>query len=118
MVDENKTDYWVSAEFGEANLGDTRLAQRRVALVHRFARSPQGLVPQSLKPAELKAACRFFENTQVDMNGIPTPHTAQMLDRMRRVPIVLAVQDTMEFNLSHLHATEGVGRGAGNNEQG
>lgn len=31
---------------------------------------------------------------------------------------MLAIQDTTEFNLSHLPATEGLGRGTGNNEQG
>ena len=32
---------------------------------------------------------------------------------MRQVPVVLAVQDTTEFNLSHLPATEGLGYGTG-----
>jgi hypothetical protein len=118
LVDENETDDWASAEFGEASLGDARLAQRLVALARRLACSPQGSFPQSLKPAELKAAYRFFDNTQVDTNGILAPHIAQTLDRMRQVPIVLAVQDTTEFNLSHLHATEGLGRGTGDNKQG
>lgn len=117
MVDENETDNWASAEFGEADLGDARLAQRLVALARRLACSPQGSFPQSLKPAELKAAYRFFDNTQVDTNGILAPHIAQTLDRMRQVPVVLAIQDTTEFNLSHLPATEGLGRGTGNNEQ-
>jgi len=118
LVDENDTDNWASAEFGEADLGDARLAQRLVALARRLACSPQGSFPQSLKPAELKAAYRFFDNTQVDTNGILAPHIAQTLDRMRQVPVVLAIQDTTEFNLSHLPATEGLGRGTGNNVQG
>jgi hypothetical protein len=33
---------------------------------------------------------------------------------MRQVPVVLAVQDTTEFNLSHLLATEGLGYISGN----
>jgi hypothetical protein len=118
LVDGNDTDDWASAEFSEANLGDARLAQRLVALARRLAHSPQGSFPQSLKPAELKAAYRFFDNEQVDTNGILAPHIAQTLDRMRQVPVVLAIQDTTEFNLSHLPATEGLGRGTGNNEQG
>ncbi|WP_229758342.1 MULTISPECIES: hypothetical protein [Paraburkholderia] len=72
-----------------------------------------GWFPQSLKPAYC-----FFDNTQVDKDGILAPHIAQTLDRMRQVPIVLAVQDTTEFNLSHLQATERLGRGTGNHEQG
>jgi hypothetical protein len=52
LVDENDTDDWASTEFGEAYLGDARLAQRLVALARRLARSPQGSFPQSLKAAE------------------------------------------------------------------
>jgi hypothetical protein len=118
LVDENDTDDWASTEFGDANLGDARLAQRLVALARRLSRSPQGSFPQSLKAAELKAAYRFFDNTQVDTDGILAPHIAQTLDRMRQVPVVLAIQDTTEFNLTHLHATEGLGYGTGGNERG
>jgi hypothetical protein len=118
VVDENGTDDWASTEFAEAKLGDARLAQRLVALARRLAHSPQESFPQSLKPAELKAAYRFFDNTQVDTDGILAPHIAQTLDRMRQVPVVLAIQDTTEFNLAHLHATEGLGYGTGGNERG
>jgi len=118
LVDENGTDDWASTEFREANLGDARLAQRLVALARRLGCSPQGSFPQSLKAAELKAAYRFFDNAQVDTNGILAPHIAQTLDRMSRVPVVLAVQDTTEFNLSHLPATEGLGYGTGKNPRG
>lgn len=118
MADENDTDDWASAEFGEANLGDARLTQRLVALARRLACSPQGSFPQSLKPAELKAAYRFFDNTRVDTDGVLAPHIAQTLGRMRQVPVVLAVQDTTEFNLSHLPATAGLGYGSGRYERG
>ena len=118
LADENDTDDWASTEFGEADLGDARLAQRLVALARRLACSPQGSFPQSLKAAELKAAYRFFDNAQVDTNGILAPHIEQTLNRMSRVPVVLAVQDTTEFNLSHLPATEGLGYGSGKNPRG
>jgi len=118
VADENDTDDWASAEFGEANLGDARLTQRLVALARRLACSPQGSFPQSLKPAELKAAYRFFDNTRVDTDGVLAPHIAQTLGRMRQVPVVLAVQDTTEFNLSHLPATAGLGYGSGRYERG
>jgi hypothetical protein len=66
----------------------------------------------------LKAAYRFFDNIPIDTDGILAPHIAQTLDRMRQVAVVLAIQDTTEFNLSHLHATEGLGYGTGGNERG
>jgi hypothetical protein len=37
---------------------------------------------------------------------------------MQQVPVVLAAQDTTEFNLAHLPATEGLGHGTGNNLRG
>ncbi|TCK94573.1 IS4 family transposase [Paraburkholderia sp. BL9I2N2] len=118
MAKETDTDDWASTEFGEANLGDSRLAQRLVMLARRLACSPHGSFPQSLKPSELKAAYRFFDNAQIDTDGILAPHIAQTLDRMGQVPIVLAVQDTTEFNLTHLPATEGLGYGSGRYERG
>ena len=118
LVDENDTEDWASAEFAEANLGDARLAQRLVALARRLACRPQGSFPQSLNPAELKAAYRFFDNEQVNTDGILAPHVTQTLGRLSQVPVVLAVQDTTEFNLSHLPATEGLGYGTGNNPRG
>jgi hypothetical protein len=118
LAGESDTDDWAGTEFGEANLGDARLSRRLVALARRLAFSPQESFPQSLKPAELKAAYRFFDNAQIDTDGILAPHIAQTLDRMRQIPVVLAVQDTTEFNLSHLPATEGLGYGSGRHERG
>lgn len=37
---------------------------------------------------------------------------------MRQVPVVLAAQDTTEFNLTHLPATEGLGYGSGGKGRG
>jgi energy-coupling factor transporter ATP-binding protein EcfA2 len=39
----------------------------------------------SLKPAELKAAYRFFDNAQIDTDGILAPYIAQTLGRMRQM---------------------------------
>lgn len=118
MASTDDIDDWASNEFGAANLGDARLRRRLVALARRLACSPQGSFPQSLKSAELKAAYRFFDNTRVDTDGVLSPHIAQTLDRMKQVPVVLAVQDTTEFNLSHLSATVGLGYGSGRHERG
>jgi len=95
---------WASEEFAQANLGDTRLSQRLVALARQLATSPHTSLPQALSPAELKAAYRFFDNDLVDTDGVLAPHIAQTLHRMEQIPVVLAIQDTTEFNLTHLHA--------------
>ncbi|TDN57722.1 IS4 family transposase [Paraburkholderia sp. BL10I2N1] len=115
-IDDNAD--WADTEFGAANLGDARLTSRLVALARRLASSPDCPFPRSLNAAELKAAYRFFDNEQVDTDGVLAPHIEQTLRRMTRIPVVLAVQDTTEFNLSHLKATEGLGYGTGNASRG
>ncbi|WP_263596977.1 IS4 family transposase [Pandoraea sputorum] len=100
------------------NLGDARLSYRLVALARQLSASPHTSLPQALSPAELKAAYRFFDNDQIDTDGVLAPHIAQTLHRMEQIPVVLAIQDTTEFNLTHLPATEGLWRGTGGNERG
>lgn len=109
---------WADIEFGEANLGDARLTSRLVSLARRLASTPESSFPRSMDAAELKAAYRFFDNEQVDTDGVLAPHIDQTLQRMSQVPVVLAVQDTTEFNLTHLGATEGLGYGTGNQSRG
>jgi hypothetical protein len=108
LSQDNETD-WAIDEFGAAELGDARRTKRLVALARQLARSPHCSLPQSLSAAELKAAYRFFDNEEVDTHGILTAHIGQTLARMRQVPVILAVQDTTEYNLTHLPATEGLG---------
>ncbi|CAN7806747.1 transposase DNA-binding-containing protein [Paraburkholderia hospita] len=118
MATRDDTADWASEEFAQANLGDARLSQRLVALARQLATSPHTSLPQALSPAELKAAYRFFDNDLVDTDGVLAPHIAQTLHRMEQIPVVLAIQDTTEFNLTHLHATEGLGPCTGGNERG
>jgi hypothetical protein len=117
-VDDEPNHDWADTEFGAANLGDARLTSRLVALARRLANSPDCSFPRSLNAAELKAAYRFFDNEQVDTNGVLAPHVEQTLQRMTHLPVVLAVQDTTEFNLTHLEATQGLGYGSGNASRG
>lgn len=116
-IGDDTTD-WASDEFASANLGDARLSSRLVALARQLSASPHTSLPQALSPAELKAAYRFFDNDQVDTDGVLAPHVAQTLHRMEQIPVVLAIQDTTEFNLTHLPATDGLGRCTGGNERG
>ncbi|WP_236674060.1 transposase DNA-binding-containing protein [Paraburkholderia hospita] len=118
MPDTVDLDDWASEEFGAAELGDARLTRRLVALARRLSMGPHCSFPQSLNGAELKAAYRFFDNSHVDVDGVLGAHIAQTLRRMQRVPVVLAVQDTTEFNLSHLRATEGLGYGSDSHVRG
>ena len=118
MAIEDDPEDWASEEFAAANLGDARLSNRLVALARQLFTSSHTSLPQALSPAELKAAYRFFDNDQVDTDGVLAPHIAQTLGRMQQIPVVLAIQDTTEFNLTHLPATEGLGYCTGGNKRG
>jgi hypothetical protein len=100
--------------FDADRAADARLTSRLVALARRLASSPDSSFPRSLDAAELKAAYRFVDNEQVDTAGVLASHVEQTLRRMTQVPVVPAVQDATEFNLTHLGATEGLGYGIGN----
>jgi len=113
--DEND---WALQEFGGAALGDARRTARLVELARQLARSPHCSFPQSLSPAELKAAYRFFSNENVDTDGILTAHVGQTLGRLQDVPVVLAIQDTTEYNLTHLRETDGLGYCSGGDVRG
>jgi hypothetical protein len=113
LSDTDDLDDWTSEEFGAAELCDACLTQRLVALARRLSLSPQCSFPQSLNGPELKAAYRFFDNPQVDTDAVLGAHIAQTLGRMQQVPVVPAAQDTTEFNLTHLPATEGLDLGYG-----
>lgn len=108
-MDQDDDIDWAVTEFGAADLGDARRTARLVALANKLAKSPHCSLPQSLSPAQLKAAYRFFDNEEIDVDGILTSHIGQTLARASSVPVVLAIQDTTEFNLSHLPATTGLG---------
>jgi hypothetical protein len=102
-----------SDEFGAAQLGDARLTQRLIVLARQLSQARQCSIPHSLDGAQLKAGYRVFDIPKVDTDGVLSPHISQTLGRMGQVTGVSAVQNTTEFKLSHLPATEGFGFGYG-----
>jgi hypothetical protein len=115
---ENTDADWAINEFGNAGLGDARRSKRLVALARQIANSPHHSFPQTLKASELKAAYRFFDNDNITTDGILSAHIGQTLTRMQAVPVALAIQDTTEYNLSHLSATGGLGYGSSQHTRG
>ena len=87
-------------------------------LARKLAQTPHCSFPQALRGAGLKSAYRFFDNQKIDVQGVLSPHIAQTLERIRQIPVALVPQDTSEFNLAHLPATEGLGHGTGGNSHG
>src|ERR1700690_2689000 len=101
---------WVSREFGGADLGDARRNARLVGLARGLAERPEVSLPQALQDrAVLKAAYRFFDNEDINARDILAPHIASSVERMRGLPVILAVQDTTFIHYAGHRATEGLG---------
>ncbi|WP_265286903.1 IS4 family transposase [Verminephrobacter eiseniae] len=118
LQSNEQSNDWADDEFGQADFGDARLTQRLAVLARKISQAPHCSFPQALDAATLKAAYRFFDNPKVDVKGVLAPHIGQTLERIRQLPVVLVAQDTSEFNLTHLPATEGLGLGTGGNRHG
>src|SRR5229473_2787475 len=100
----------LSAEFGDADLGDERLDQRLGLLADRVAERPGESFPKVLDDAELEAAYRFFRNERVTPEGILAPHFRQTALRAAAAPQVLVVHDTTQFEFGGHVKREGLGR--------
>lgn len=101
---------WAQVEFGAAELGDARRAERLVELARVLAERPEASLPQALaNGAALKAAYRFFDNADIAHEKILASHVASSLNRLKEHKVVLAVQDTTFIDYSgHAH-TQGLG---------
>ena len=102
---------WAEEEFGRAALGDARLVRRLCVLARDFYARPPGNVPQRCggERARAKAAYRFFDHPEVNLQSVLRPHYQATLARAAREPVVLAVQDTTILNYSTHPATERLG---------
>ncbi len=101
---------WAAEEFGEAQLGDERLAKRLVTLARDFYARPQANLPQACQSrAKTKAAYRFLEHDHTTLDTLLAPHYAATVRRVSQEPVVLAVQDTTSLNYSTHPATEKLG---------
>ena len=87
---------WVHREFAGAKLGDRRLERRLLEIADAFAARPMAAIPQACDgswPA-IKATYRFFDHERTTMDRLLEPHRGATVERMRREPVVLVVQDT------------------------
>lgn len=102
---------WAEEEFGRVDWADSRLKDRLLTLARDFMAQPGKPIPQlgEGSQAKAKAAYRFFDNPQVDLQTLLLSHTQSAVERLRTHKVVLAVQDTSDLNYSHHPATEGLG---------
>lgn len=101
---------WAEEELGGAEIGDRRLNRRLVSLAQSFYARPQAHIPQACQSrAETKAAYRFLDHGETSLEVILEPHSQATVERMRREPVILAVQDTTSLNYTGHPATEKLG---------
>jgi hypothetical protein len=101
---------WAEEEFGMAELGDKRLRKRLLTMARDFYAQPEANIPEACgSRTKTKAAYRFLENPEVEMEKIMQPHYETTAKRIGEHKIVLAVQDTTSLNYSAHPATENIG---------
>ena len=101
---------WAEEEFGGVEIYDERLKERLYTLARDFYTQPGELVPQACSgsKAKIKAAYRFFDNGNINMEVLLKPHIEASIDRIKGEDVVLAVQDTTTLSYSD-HAGKGMG---------
>lgn len=101
---------WAQAEFGGAQLGDRRLNKRLIQLAQQRRAMPQASIAQSCDGlAGMRAAYRFYDNQEVQVEQIQAPHRQATLGRAGHYPVVLAIQDSTQVDLTAHPHTAGVG---------
>jgi hypothetical protein len=97
---------WIVDELAALDLGDVRLDRRCHRVLHRLFSKPSLSIPAACHGwAEVTATYRFFDNFRVDDFELLRPHRLATIERMRQHPVVLAIQDTTEFDYTRPEET-------------
>lgn len=109
-IDVEGATGWCEEEFGSVELGDKRLDKRLIATAVKLTMQPTAPINQACEDwAATKASYRLFDNDKVTEEKILEPHQLQTQKRMKRYPLVLAVQDTTYLNYTSHPQTKGLG---------
>lgn len=101
---------WAAIELQTADLGDVRRNRRLVHLVEDLAARPDSSVPQASRDAaSTQAAYDFWQSPHVKPEAILAGHHNSTRERVKQQSIVLAIQDTTEFNFTDHPNTRGLG---------
>ncbi|WP_083630582.1 IS4/Tn5 family transposase DNA-binding protein [Scytonema sp. HK-05] len=122
MMLENFTDVrsWAQAQWGAAQLGDSRRTKRARVLRTRFANAigaamaenPQASLPDIMQGwNEIRAAYRLFATEDVTHAALLEPHInlTTTTAENHQGKVVLFVQDTTELDYTHQKQVQGLG---------
>ncbi|MFC1765246.1 IS4 family transposase [Planctomycetota bacterium] len=102
---------WAAEEFDKVDLGDKRLDTRLVKLCDSFSEAPESPINQACEDwAETKAAYRFFQNENVNVEQIMAAHRGKTSIRAENHSTILALQDTSYFVYTNHPKTQGLGK--------
>ena len=102
---------WAADEFDKVDLGDKRLNSRLVKLCDSLSDAPESPINQACEDwHETKAAYRFFQNEQVEVDKIMIAHRGKTSARAVNHSTILALQDTSYFVYTHHPKTKGLGK--------
>ena len=93
---------WATEELKYSELPDKRLNKRLIKIVENLAKQPHASIPQASGDwANTKATYNFWQSKRVDAQEIIEAHRKQTAERASKEEIILAIQDTSDFNFTH-----------------
>lgn len=108
--EEETPESWSEQEMLSANFYDARLQRRAHLVLGSLAQRPDGSIPSAFGSwAETQAAYRLFSNEKVTAERVLEPHRDATLERMKKHPVVLCVQDTTELDYTSKPQIQGLG---------
>ena len=108
----NDPTLWAVAQWGQAQLGDTRRNARAIQMGADMAGQPGGSLPEQMGSwGDLKAAYRLLAQTDVTHTALSQPHwtSTQIEARLFDSSVVLFVQDLSELDYTTHVKTENLG---------
>jgi len=104
-----KTVDW-DEELSEVQLGDKRLNSRLIHTANTLSTHPQLPINQACDDwSDTMAVYRLFRNERVQGESILEPHKKHTVERIKKHPRVLAVQDTSYLDFTKHPKTKGLG---------
>ena len=100
---------WALTEMKGAVVWDPRCRKSLATMVERLTQQPEASFSHACGPAARQAAHRIFEHPSSTPEGLLQGHFAQTARRCAEHPLVLAVQDSTEFDFTSHQATTDLG---------
>ena len=104
---------WAAEELEYTNLPDKRLNQRLIKIVEQASAQPEASVPQASGDwANTKATYNFWNSERFSSEDIIDGHRLKTAQRASQEDVILAIQDTSDFNFTH-HLSKNWDKGFG-----